>query len=52
LKEIIRHGDGSFSGFIHAKVGSSFFNQFDGADLAPAAASGNGLIATPTALNQ
>ena len=50
LKEIIRHGDGSFSGFIQAKVGSSFFNQFDGAEttIAPAA---NGLMNAP-ALNQ
>jgi len=38
LKEIIRHGDGSFSGFIQAKVGASFFNQFDAADLNGAAA--------------
>ncbi len=42
LKEIIRHGDGSFSGFIQAKVGASFFNQFDGAEL-------NGAAATPAA---
>ena len=40
LKEIIRHGDGSFSGFIQAKVGASFFNQFDSADL-------NGATAAP-----
>ncbi len=31
LKEIIRHGDGSFSGYIHAKLGSelSLFDQND-----------------------
>ena len=36
LKEIIRHGDGSFSGFIQAKVGSEMA-RFD-QDVAPASA--------------
>ena len=54
LKEIIRHGDGSFSGFIQAKVGASFFAQFDNEELNPAAtaAAGNGLAANAPALNQ
>src|SRR4051812_15999642 len=44
LKEIIRHGDGSFSGFIQAKMGAEVA-RFDAAPLttaktaAPAAAS-------------
>jgi polyhydroxyalkanoate synthesis repressor PhaR len=37
LKEIIRHGDGSFSGYIQAKV-SSELARFD-SDLVPAASS-------------
>jgi polyhydroxyalkanoate synthesis repressor PhaR len=36
LKEIIRHGDGSFSGYIQAKVGSELV-RFD-QDAKPAAA--------------
>ena len=58
LKEIIRHGDGSFSGYIQAKV-SSELARFD-ADLADAnatAATSNGLttavvIERAPALNQ
>jgi len=52
LREIIRHGDGSFSGFIQAKVGSSLFAQFDGED--PSIAASNGKIINPNApaLNQ
>jgi polyhydroxyalkanoate synthesis repressor PhaR len=52
LKEIIRHGDGSFSGFIQAKVGASFFNQFDGADTAVGATSTATLTSSAPALNQ
>ena len=36
LKEIIRHGDGSFSGFIQAKLGTEFA-RFDEAPAATAA---------------
>jgi len=45
LKEIIRHGDGSFSGYIQAKVGSDMA-RFD-QDVAPAASAalGNGRAA-------
>jgi len=47
LKEIIRHGDGSFSGFIQAKVGSDFA-RFD--DMATTGSvSANNLA---TSLNQ
>jgi len=52
LKEIIRHGDGSFSGFIQAKVGSSFFNQFDGADTAMSAANTSAMASPAPAMNQ
>lgn len=45
LKEIIRHGDGSFSGFIQAKIGSELA-RFD-ADAATAAN-----IARPAVMNQ
>lgn len=45
LKEIIRHGDGSFSGFIQAKIGSELAN-FE----APAAA--NTTAARAAVLNQ
>src|SRR6202012_2806507 len=39
LKEIIRHGDGSFSGFIQAKIGSEIarFDAEPAAASAPAA---------------
>ena len=37
LKEIIRHGDGSFSGFIQAKMGSDMAG-FEAVDAAAAAA--------------
>jgi polyhydroxyalkanoate synthesis repressor PhaR len=47
LKEIIRHGDGSFSGFIQAKVGSELVN-FDGMGSATVS-TGNNLA---TSLNQ
>jgi len=48
LKEIIRHGDGSFSGFIQAKVGSEMA-RFD-ADVAPASSAG--LASRSAVLNQ
>jgi len=35
LKEIVRHGDGSFSGYIQAKVGSEFAG-FDSVRTEPA----------------
>lgn len=47
LKEIIRHGDGSFSGFIHAKM-SSEIASFEDASAASAAAA----AARPAVLNQ
>jgi polyhydroxyalkanoate synthesis repressor PhaR len=55
LKEIIRHGDGSFSSFIQAKLGSELV-QFDGAEAfaqpaATAPAPAATLNRTPT-LNQ
>ncbi|MBU6375223.1 MAG: hypothetical protein KGQ59_04455 [Bdellovibrionales bacterium] len=58
LKEIIRHGDGSFSGYIQAKVGSELA-RFD-ADLLDAGSAepvANGLttssvVERATALNQ
>jgi len=56
LKEIIRHGDGSFSSFIQAKLGAELV-QFDGAEaFAPASTTApspaaNALTRTPT-LNQ
>ncbi|MBN19662.1 MAG: hypothetical protein CL678_00135 [Bdellovibrionaceae bacterium] len=37
LKEIIRHGDGSFSGFIQAKLGAEMA-KFDAEDAASASA--------------
>jgi hypothetical protein len=40
LKEIIRHGDGSFSGFIQAKI-SSELARFDQDTAASAAAPAN-----------
>lgn len=49
LKEIIRHGDGSFSGYIQAKL-SSELAKFD-ADLSPAATA-NGAAAEVPSLNQ
>ncbi|OFZ71529.1 MAG: hypothetical protein A3K03_12540 [Bdellovibrionales bacterium RIFOXYD1_FULL_44_7] len=48
LKEIIRHGDGSFSGYIHAKIGVEMV-RFD-QDTTTASAA-NTLDRTPT-LNQ
>lgn len=47
LKEIIRHGDGSFSGFIQAKLGAEFakFN------VAPSAAASNTASMTAPAMN-
>jgi polyhydroxyalkanoate synthesis repressor PhaR len=44
LKEIIRHGDGSFSGYIQAKVGSDMA-RFEDATPAANAALGNGRAA-------
>ena len=44
LKEIIRHGDGSFSGYIQAKVGAELA-RFD-QDIAPATSAGIGLTAS------
>ena len=52
LKEIIRHGDGSFSGFIQAKVGSSFFNQFDGAETTMNSSNAGLMTSAAPALNQ
>ncbi len=46
LKEIIRHGDGSFSGFIQAKLGSEFA-KFS----VPAAAPSNTASMSAPALN-
>jgi polyhydroxyalkanoate synthesis repressor PhaR len=40
LKEIIRHGDGSFSGYIQAKVGSEIA-RFDNETTTAAAAAAN-----------
>src|ERR1044071_2310545 len=41
LKEIIRHGDGSFSGFIQAKMGSELARFDEGAGVANRAPSLN-----------
>jgi polyhydroxyalkanoate synthesis repressor PhaR len=49
LKEIIRHGDGSFSGFIHAKMSSELV-RFDQESAASAAASP--AVARAAVLNQ
>lgn len=47
LKEIIRHGDGSFSGYIQAKI-STEIARFDQDDATAAVAAG----ARPAILNQ
>jgi polyhydroxyalkanoate synthesis repressor PhaR len=47
LKEIIRHGDGSFSGFIQAKLGAEFAKF----TVAPTAAPSNTASMSAPALN-
>jgi len=55
LKEIIRHGDGSFSGFIQAKLGTEVAQYAPAANgeaaAAAAASAANGLRSTAV-LNQ
>ena len=56
LKEIIRHGDGSFSSFIQAKLGAELV-QFDGAEAfasgpAATASTPNGALTRTPTLNQ
>jgi polyhydroxyalkanoate synthesis repressor PhaR len=50
LKEIIRHGDGSFSGFIQAKLGSEWA-RFDGLGADAAALSAEAGLAVATTVN-
>lgn len=51
LKEIIRHGDGSFSGFIQAKLGTELA-QFDAETTATTAAANVAAVNRAPSLNQ
>lgn len=51
LKEIIRHGDGSFSGYIASKVGGEM-PQFDDPAAAAAAAKDNTMSGRAAMMNQ